>query len=98
MRRAPPHQDVAATRRLRPNVVTSDDSTFVEDHWSGATLYGAQAELRVVEGTERCTMVDYAQPGMPAVPSLLERLRTDYHAVVGKYVVGRDGDRALRLK
>lgn len=88
-----PESDAAAVRRLRPNVVVVDDASYAEEHWTGAKMVGAGAELRVAEPTERCTMVDHPQPGMAAVPGLLDRLRADRGAVVGSYVEGRDGDR-----
>lgn len=87
-----PHSDAAALRRLRPNIVVGNDTSYGEDGWRGAILTSARAELRVVATTERCTMVDHSQPGMRAVPGLLDRLRADHGTAAGNYVVGREGD------
>lgn len=91
-----PHTAPAATRRLRPNVVVADDTAHAEEQWAGATLIGARARLLVVEPTERCTMVDHPQPGMAAVPGLLDRVRAERGATLGRYVTARAGD-GLRL-
>jgi uncharacterized protein YcbX len=71
---------VLGVRRFRPNLVVDvPGAGRVEDAWVGRTVAVGEVRLRIVERTERCVMVNAAQPGHPADSRVLRTLadRTD---------------------
>lgn len=71
-----PHTDIDE-RRLRPNLVIGVAETvgLPEDAWVGRELHiGTYLVLQVVNRTERCVMVNQAQPELPASDDILRTL------------------------
>jgi uncharacterized protein len=69
-------------RRFRPNIlVRTPPGTrpFVEDTWVGRTAaIGATTRVEFVDSSERCAMVNHAQPGLPHSPLVLRAVATEH--------------------
>ncbi|MGX7828724.1 MOSC domain-containing protein [Actinokineospora sp. 24-640] len=67
-------------RRFRPNILvrTPPGTTpFVEDHWLGKTaVIGDETRIEFVRSSERCVMVNEAQPALPHSPLVLKTIAT----------------------
>lgn len=87
------HLDVDADpRRVRSNLLVRTSVPFEEEGWEGATLRVGSAELTVVEGIERCRMVDVAQEGLDAQRGWLKALGRERDLLLGVYLdVARPG-------
>ncbi len=83
----------AAIRRVRPHVLVDDEEPYGEVRWGRSALVGPRARLQLAEPTRPCATVEHPQPGMPAVPGLLNRLRESRSTGLGCYVTGSSGDR-----
>jgi uncharacterized protein len=76
----------ADPRRFRPNIVIDNDEPWAEDQWTGRSIaIGPTLRLRVTGRTERCAMVNMAQPGLPPEPALLRRLADSRDLAFGIY-------------
>jgi uncharacterized protein YcbX len=65
-------------RRFRPNVLVRTPpgtAPFVEDDWLGRTaVIGAGPRVEFVRASERCVMVNEAQPGLPRSSQVLRAI------------------------
>ncbi|HKN95001.1 MAG TPA: MOSC N-terminal beta barrel domain-containing protein [Thermoleophilaceae bacterium] len=75
------------SQRLRPNVVIEWDGApgFAEDGWTGRNIRIGEVELRVVERTERCVMVNHARPGIEHRSDVLKTIGRANEACAGVY-------------
>ncbi len=83
----------ADVRRLRTNLVIATSEPFVEETWAGSVIRVGEAELEVVERTERCRMIDIAQDGLAEQPGWLKSLGRERDLCLGVYAAVRDGGR-----
>lgn len=72
-------------RRLRVNIVFSSDRPFVEEEWVGRTVSVGGADLRVVERTPRCRMIDIDQDGALAQGRWLKPLAEERDLFLAVY-------------
>ncbi len=75
------------SQRLRPNVVieSDGDAGFAEDAWIGRNVRIGEIELRVVDRTERCVMVNHARPGIEHRNHILKTIGRANEACAGVY-------------
>lgn len=76
-----------STSRFRPNLVVSTPGAapHSEDGWVGRQLALGSAILEITEPTERCVMVNLAQPGLPTDERILRLLAREHDACLGVY-------------
>lgn len=67
-------------RRFRPNILVRTPpgtAPFVEDDWLGKTaVLGAGTRIEFAHSSERCVMVNEAQPGLPQSSLVLKTIAT----------------------
>ena len=80
-------------RRLRTNIVVETAEPFVEETWTGRVVRIGEAELTVVERTERCRMVDIAQDGLAPEPGFLKAPGRERDLCLGVYAEVHRGGR-----
>ncbi len=73
--------------RFRPNVVmhTPEAPPHSEEGWVGRRLRIGTAIIEVTEPTERCVMVNLAQPGLASDERILRVLAQEHDAHLGVY-------------
>jgi uncharacterized protein YcbX len=70
---------------LRANVLVETDEPFVEETWVGREVSLGDVRLAVVEGIERCRMVDIGQVGVAPSPGLLKSIGEHRATMLGVY-------------
>jgi uncharacterized protein YcbX len=79
------HQPVVV-ERLRPNIlIDTGEDGFPEDAWTARALRVGDVELRVLDRTERCVMVNHAQSALPARRDVLKTVGRVNGAYAGVY-------------
>lgn len=75
------------SQRVRPNVVIEAEGEpgFAEDSWIGRNIKLGEVELRVIDRTERCVMVNHARPGIRHRPDILKTIGRANEACAGVY-------------
>lgn len=77
--------DAADARRFRPNIVVSLPGDRPELALIGTRVRIGDAELEIVDATERCGMVTFAQEGLPGAPRLLRHIADHWDGCFGVY-------------
>ncbi|GAA0375151.1 MOSC domain-containing protein [Bacillus horti] len=74
-------------RRFRPNLVLNTVGRGpVENEWIGKQLQiGNELILEIIQKTERCGMVTFAQGNLPREPHVLKHLSQEYDLCFGVY-------------
>lgn len=77
-------------RRFRPNIVVRTPPgtpPFVEDTWLGRAARIGGAEVHLVRSSERCVMVNEAQPGLAHAPDVLRAIARHHDTMLGALAV-----------
>ena len=73
-------------RQFRPNIVIDDTGSAVREcDWLGKALAVGAARLRVLEPTERCGMVSFAQSELESTPDVLRTITQECDLLFGLY-------------
>lgn len=73
-------------RRFRPNIVIDDVRDPMPDSaWLGQALAVGAARLRILEPTERCAMVTFAQEELEQAPEVLRTIAQEAGMLFGLY-------------
>jgi uncharacterized protein len=80
------HGSEADTRRTRANLVVDlDGPTVLDEELLGRRLHVGDAVITLDEPTERCRLVEVAQPGLPDRTGLLDALNRELAGNLGIY-------------